>query len=96
MWAGAPASRTSTMPERLDTPLGTLEFIDAATGDGRFGRRESLGSSFETRSSSAVDVAISVTTIPAAAFMGAAIALHDVMDPPMSSQSSRPTSSCSS
>jgi uncharacterized hydrophobic protein (TIGR00271 family) len=33
--------------------------------------------SFETRSSSAVGVAISVTTIPAASFIGAAVAVHD-------------------
>lgn len=33
--------------------------------------------SFETRSSSAVGVAISITTIPAAAFVGAAAAVHD-------------------
>ncbi len=33
--------------------------------------------SFETRSSSAVGVAISVTTIPAASFIGAALAVHD-------------------
>jgi uncharacterized membrane protein len=32
---------------------------------------------FETRSSSAVGVAISITTIPAAAFIGAAVAVHD-------------------
>jgi hypothetical protein len=33
--------------------------------------------SFETRSSSAVGVATSVTTIPAASFIGAAVAVHD-------------------
>jgi hypothetical protein len=33
--------------------------------------------SFETRASSAVGVAISITTIPAAAFIGVAFAEHD-------------------
>ncbi len=33
--------------------------------------------SYETRSSSAIGVAISITTIPAAAFAGAAVAVHD-------------------
>jgi len=32
---------------------------------------------FSTRSSVAVGVAISITTIPAAAFIGAAVAVHD-------------------
>ena len=61
--------------------MGTLEFIDAATVTVAWSP-ESLGPLPPgLGSSSAVGVAISVTTIPAAAFIGAAVALHDGRGP---------------
>ena len=56
---------------RLPTVNATTVIVAAAAGIAGM-------LSFETRSSSAVGVAISVTTIPAAAFIGAAAALHDI------------------
>lgn len=60
-----------------DGGLGVLPHVNIATISVAFVAGVAGVLAFETRSSSAVGVAISITTIPAVAFMGGAIALHD-------------------
>lgn len=60
-----------------DGGLGVLPNVNVATILVAFFAGIAGILSFETRSSSAVGVAISITTIPAAAFVGAAAAVHD-------------------
>jgi len=60
-----------------DGGLGVLPTVNVATILVAFFAGIAGILSFETRSSSAVGVAISITTIPAAAFIGAAAASHD-------------------
>jgi uncharacterized hydrophobic protein (TIGR00271 family) len=60
-----------------DGGLGVLPSVNVATILVAFFAGIGGILSFETRSSSAVGVAISITTIPAAAFIGAATAVHD-------------------
>jgi uncharacterized hydrophobic protein (TIGR00271 family) len=60
-----------------DGGLGVLPSVNAATVIVAFAAGIAGVLAFETRSSSAVGVAISVTTIPAAAFVGAAMAIRD-------------------
>ncbi len=59
------------------TGLGVLPTVNVATVTVAFVAGVAGMLSFETHASSAVGVAISITTIPAAAYAGAAIALHD-------------------
>jgi uncharacterized membrane protein len=60
-----------------DGGLGVLPTVNVATILVAFFAGIAGILAFETRSSSAVGVAISITTIPAAAFIGAAVAVHD-------------------
>ena len=60
-----------------DGGLGLLPSVDASTVVVAFAAGVAGLLSYETRSSSAIGVAISITTIPAAAFAGAAVAVHD-------------------
>ena len=60
-----------------DGGLGVLPSVNVATVTVAFVAGIVGILAFETRSSAAVGVAISVTTIPAAAFIGAAAAMHD-------------------
>ena len=60
-----------------DGGLGVLPRVDVATIVVAFVAGIVGILAFETRSSSAVGVAISITTIPAAAFFGSAVAVHD-------------------
>jgi uncharacterized hydrophobic protein (TIGR00271 family) len=60
-----------------DGGLGVLPTVNVATILVAFFAGIAGILAFETRSSSAVGVAISITTIPAAAFIGAAAAVHD-------------------
>jgi uncharacterized hydrophobic protein (TIGR00271 family) len=60
-----------------DGGLGVLPTVNASTVGVAFFAGIAGMLAFETRSSSAVGVAISITTIPAAAFAGAAIAFRD-------------------
>jgi len=60
-----------------DGGLGVLPTVNVATVVVAFTAGIAGILAFETRSSSAVGVAISITTIPAAAFIGAAAAVHD-------------------
>ena len=59
------------------TGLGVLPTVNVATVTVAFVAGVAGMLSFETHASSAVGVAISITTIPAAAYAGAATALHD-------------------
>lgn len=60
-----------------DGGLGLLPSVNVSTVVVAFAAGVAGILAFETRSSSAVGVAISITTIPAAAFLGAAAAVHD-------------------
>jgi hypothetical protein len=60
-----------------DGGLGVLPHVNVATVTVALVAGVAGILAFETRSSSAVGVAISITTIPAAAYIGAAAALHD-------------------
>ena len=60
-----------------DGGLGVLPTVNIATVGVAFVAGIAGILAFETRSSAAVGVAISITTIPAAAFAGAAAAVHD-------------------
>jgi uncharacterized hydrophobic protein (TIGR00271 family) len=60
-----------------DGGLGLLPSVNVSTVVVAFAAGVAGILAFETRSSSAVGVAISITTIPAAAFFGAAAAVHD-------------------
>jgi hypothetical protein len=60
-----------------DGGLGVLPTVNVATVVVAFVAGVAGILAFETRSSSAVGVAISITTIPAAAYFGAALALSD-------------------
>ena len=60
-----------------DGGLGVLPTVNVSTVAVAFAAGVAGLLSFETRSASAIGVAISITTIPAAAFAGAALALHD-------------------
>ena len=60
-----------------DGGLGLLPSVDVSTVVVAFAAGVAGLLSYETRSSSAIGVAISITTIPAAAFAGAAVAVHD-------------------
>jgi uncharacterized hydrophobic protein (TIGR00271 family) len=62
-----------------DGGLGVLPRVNVATIIVAFAAGIAGVLAFETRSSSAVGVAISITTIPAAAFFGAAVAVHDMV-----------------
>ena len=60
-----------------DGGLGLLPSVNVATVGVAFAAGVAGLLSYETRSSSAIGVAISITTIPAAAFAGAGVAVHD-------------------
>ena len=63
-----------------DGGLGLLPTVNVATVTVAFVAGIVGILAFETRSSAAVGVAISITTIPAAAYIGAALAMHDGPD----------------